>query len=98
MKHSAVFDPDHYNIIDIVDYPKYRQHIEEQRQKEIEKQRRQKREELKRKQYIMQKIFSCLLFLFGIILVRFAVDVWQFGTCCMVAGLLIFTERNLILW
>ena len=33
----AVFDPDHYNIIDITNYEKYRQHIEEQRQMEIRK-------------------------------------------------------------
>ena len=28
--HCAVFDPDHYNIVDITDYEKYRQHIEQQ--------------------------------------------------------------------
>ena len=47
----AVFDPDHYNIIDITNYEKYRQHIEEQRQMEIQKAKARHRRKRQRRKY-----------------------------------------------
>ena len=44
----AVFDPDHYNIIDITNYEKYRQHIEQQREMEIQKEKARRKREIER--------------------------------------------------
>ena len=47
--HNAVFDPDCANIIDITDYEKYRQHIEQQREMEIKKEKARRKREIERR-------------------------------------------------
>ena len=64
----AVFDPDHYNIIDITNYEKYRQHIEQQREMEIQKEKARRKREIERHKYIAQKIFCVMLMIVGYLL------------------------------
>lgn len=96
--HCAVFDPDHYNIVDITDYEKYRQHIEEQRQMEIQKAKARRKRKIERRKYIAQKIFCVMLMVAGYLVIRYANDAWLFGACCIFLGALVFTERRVILW
>lgn len=96
--HCAVFDPDHYNIVDITDYEKYRQHIEEQRQIEIQKAKVKRKREIKRRRYIAQKIFCVILMIVGYLLIRYTDDTWLLGINFIVLGGLVFTERKAILW
>lgn len=94
----AVFDPDHYNIIDITDYEKYRRHIEEQRQMEIQKAKAKHRKKCQRRKYIAQKIFCVVLMIAGYLLIKYANDTWLFGLTLIMFGLLVITERKAILW
>ena len=94
----AVFDPDHYNIIDITNYEKYRQHIEEQRKMEIQKAKAKRKRERQRKKLIAQKIFCVMLMGVGYLLVRYASDTWPLGVTFILFGLLVITERKAILW
>lgn len=94
----AVFDPDHYNIIDITNYEKYRQHIEEQRQMEIQKAKAKHRRKRQRRKYIAQKIFCVMLMIVGYLLIRYASDTWPLGVTFILFGLLVITERKAILW
>ncbi len=94
----AVFDPDHYNIIDITNYEKYRQHIEEQRQMEIQKAKAKHRRKCQRRKYIAQKIFCVVLMIVGYLLIRYTDDTWPLGINFIIFGGLVFTERKTILW
>ena len=94
----AVFDPDHYNIIDITNYEKYRQHIEQQREMEIQKEKARRKRELERHKYIAQKIFCVMLMIVGSLLIRYASDTWPLGVTFILFGLLVITERKAILW
>lgn len=94
----AVFDPDHYNIIDITNYEKYRQHIEEQRQMEIQKAKTKHRRKCQRRKYIAQKIFCVVLMIIGYLLIKYVNDTWLFGLGLMLFGLLVITEGKTILW
>lgn len=94
----AVFDPDHYNIIDITNYEKYRQHIEEQRQMEIQKAKAKHRRKRQRRKYVAQKIFCVVLMIIGYLLIKSANDTWLFGLVLMLFGLLVITEGKTILW
>ena len=94
----AVFDPDHYNIIDITNYEKYRQHIEEQRQMEIQKAKAKHRRKCQRRKYIAQKIFCVVLMIIGYLLIKYANDTWLFGLVLMLFGLSVITEGKTILW
>ncbi len=94
----AVFDPDHYNIIDITNYEKYRQHIEEQRQMEIQKAKAKHRRKCQRRKYVAQKIFCVVLMIIGYLLIRYASDTWPLGVTFILFGLLVITERKAILW
>ena len=94
----AVFDPDHYNIIDITNYEKYRQHIEEQRQIEIQKARAKHRRKCQRRKLIAQRIFCVMLMGVGYLLIRYASDTWPLGVTFILFGLLVITERKAILW
>lgn len=94
----AVFDPDHYNIIDITNYEKYRQHIEEHRQMEIQKAKAKHRRKCQRRKYIAQKIFCVVLMIIGYLLIKYANDTWLFGLALMLFGMLVITEGKTILW
>jgi fatty acid desaturase len=94
----AVFDPDHYNIIDITNYEKYRQHIEEQRQIEIQKAKAKHRRKCQRRKLIAQRIFCVMLMGVGYLLIRYASDTWPLGVTFILFGLLVITERKAILW
>ncbi len=94
----AVFDPDHYNMIDITNYEKYRQHIEEQRQMEIQKAKAKHRRKCQRRKYIAQKIFCVVLMIIGYLLIKYANDTWLFGLALMLFGMLVITEGKTILW
>jgi len=94
----AVFDPDHYNIIDITNYEKYRQHIEEQRQMEIQKAKAKHRRKCQRRKYVAQKIFCVVLMIIGYLLIRYTDDTWPLGINFIIFGCLVFTERKTILW
>lgn len=94
----AVFDPDHYNIIDITNYEKYRQHIEEQRQMEIQKAKAKHRRKCQRRKYVAQRIFCVMLMGVGYLLIRYASDTWPLGVTFILFGLLVITERKAILW
>lgn len=94
----AVFDPDHYNVIDITNYEKYRQHIEEQRQMEIQKAKAKHRRKRQRRKYIAQKIFCIVLMIAGYMLIKYANDTWFFGLMLILFGLLVITEGKTILW
>lgn len=94
----AVFDPDHYNIIDITNYEKYRQHIEEQRQMEIQKAKAKRKRKCQRRKYIAQKIFCVVLMIIGYLLIRYTDDTWLFGLALMLFGMLVITEGKTILW
>lgn len=94
----AVFDPDHYNIIDITNYEKYRQHIEQQREMEIQKEKARRKREIERRKYIAQKIFCVMLMIVGYLLIKYANDTWLFGLALMLFGMLVITEGKTILW
>ena len=94
----AVFDPDHYNIIDITNYEKYRQHIEEQRQIEIQKAKAKHRRKCQRRKLIAQRIFCVMLMGVGYLLIRYASDTWPLRVTFILFGLLVITERKAILW
>lgn len=94
----AVFDPDHYNIIDITNYEKYRQHIEQQREMEIQKEKARRKREIERHKYIAQKIFCVMLMIVGYLLIRYTSDTWPLGVTFILFGLLVITERKAILW
>lgn len=94
----AVFDPDHYNVIDITNYEKYRQHIEEQRQMEIQKAKAKHRRKRQRRKYIAQKIFCIVLMIAGYMLIKYVNDTWFFGLMLILFGLLVITEGKTILW
>lgn len=94
----AVFDPDHYNIIDITNYEKYRQHIEQQREMEIQKAKAKHRRKCQRRKYIAQKIFCVVLMIIGYLLIKYANDTWLFGLALMLFGMLVITEGKTILW
>lgn len=96
--HCAVFDPDHYNIVDITDYEKYRQHIEQQREMEIQKAKAKHRRKCQRRKYIAQKIFCVVLMIIGYLLIKYANDTWLFGLALMLFGMLVITEGKTILW
>ena len=96
--HNAVFDPDCANIIDITNYEKYRQHIEEQRQMEIQKEKARRKREIERRKYIAQKVFCVMLMGVGYLLIRYASDTWPLGVTLILFGLLVITERKAILW
>ena len=98
MQHCAVFDPDHYNIVDITNYEKYRQHIEAQREMEIQKAKDKRRREHLRKKLIAQRIFCVMLMGVGYLLIRYASDTWPLGVTFILFGLLVITERKAILW
>ena len=98
MQQCAVFDPDHYNIIDITNYEKYRQHIEEQRQIEIQKAKAKHRRKCQRRKYVAQKIFCVVLMIVGYLLIRYKDDTWPLGINFIIFGGLVFTERKTILW
>lgn len=98
MQHCAVFDPDHYNIVDITNYEKYRQYIEQQREMEIQKAKDKRRRELQRKRLIAQRIFCVMLMGVGYLLIRYASDTWPLGVAFILFGLLVTTERKAILW
>lgn len=95
MQHCAVFDPDHYNIVDITNYEKYRQHIEAQREMEIQKAKAKRKRERK---LIAQRIFCVMLMGVGYLLIRYASDTWPLGVTFILFGLLLITERKAILW
>ena len=94
----AVFDPDHYNIIDITNYEKYRQHIEQQREMEIQKAKAKHRRKCQRRKYIAQKIFCVVLMIIGYLLIKYANDTWLFGLALMLFGMLVITEGKTIFW
>lgn len=94
----AVFDPDHYNIIDITNYEKYRQHIEEQRQMEIQKAKAKHRRKCQRRKYVAQKIFCVVLMIIGYLLIRYTDDTWPLGINFIIFSGLVFKERKTILW
>jgi fatty acid desaturase len=96
--HCAVFDPDHYNIVDITDYEKYRQHIEQQREMESQKAKAKRKRERQRKKLIAQRIFCVMLMGVGYLLIRYASDTWPLGVTFILFGLLVITERKAILW
>ena len=98
MQQCAVFDPDHYNIIDITNYEKYRQHIEEQRQIEIQKAKAKHRRKCQRRKYVAQKIFCVVLMIVGYLLIRYTDDTWPLGINFIIFGGLVFIERKTILW
>lgn len=98
MQQCAVFDPDHYNIIDITNYEKYRQHIEEQRQIEIQKAKAKHRRKCQRRKYVAQKIFCVVLMIIGYLLIRYTDDTWPLGINFIIFGGLVITERKAILW
>lgn len=94
----AVFDPDHYNIIDITNYEKYRQHIEQQREMEIQKAKAKRKRKCQRRKYVAQKIFCVVLTIIGYLLIRYTDDTWPLGINFIIFGGLVFTERKTILW
>lgn len=96
--HCAVFDPDHYNIVDITDYEKYRQHIEQQREMVSQKAKAKRKRERQRKKLIAQRIFCVMLMGVGYLLIRYASDTWLLGVTFILFGLLVITERKAILW
>lgn len=96
--HNAVFDPDCANIIDITNYEKYRQHIEQQREMEIQKAKAKRKRERQRKKLIAQRIFCVMLMGVGYLLIRYASDTWPLGVTFILFGLLLITERKAILW
>ena len=98
MQQCAVFDPDHYNIIDITNYEKYRQPIEEQRQIEIQKAKSKHRRKCQRRKYVAQKIFCVVLMIVGYLLIRYTDDTWPLGINFIIFGGLVFIERKTILW
>ena len=98
MQHCVVFDPDHYNIVDITNYDKYRQHIEEQREMEIQKVKAKRKRERQRKKLIAQRIFCVMLMGVGYLLIRYASDTWSLGVTFILFGLLVIIERKAILW
>ena len=94
----AVFDPDHYNIIDITNYEKYRQHIEQLREMEIQKAKDKRKRKRQRRKYVAQKIFCVVLMIIGYLLIKYANDTWLFGLILIIFGLLVITEGKTILW
>lgn len=96
--HNAIFDPDCANIIDITNYEKYRQHIEQQREMETKKEKARRKIEIERRKYIAQKIFCVMLMIVGYLLIRYASDTWPLGVTFILFGLLVITERKAILW